>query len=96
MENVQHVEKPPRAKRSRFPRLTAEVHHGACNSPFYTVGQFAKRNPAFTADSLRWMIFNGASNGLDKSSAIIRNGRSIFIDEPAFFAWFRAQGRRGQ
>ena len=96
MAAAQQIEKRERSKREHFPRLTAEVHHGACNSPFYTVGQFAKRNPAFTADSLRWMIFKGASNGLDKSGAIIRHGRSIVIDEPAFFDWLRAQGRRGQ
>jgi hypothetical protein len=69
----------------------ADVNHSACASPFYTVEQFARRNPVFTLASLRWMIFQRETNGLQDSGAILRNGRSIVIDEPAFFAWFRSQ-----
>jgi len=49
-----------------------------------TVSEFAKRHSAFTEGSLRWMIFNAASNGLNESGAIIRLGRKVLIDEDKF------------
>lgn len=80
-----------RGPRKNFPRSTADVRHGSCDSPFYTVKQFCKRNPAFTEGQVRWWIFKAEENGLEESGAIIRNGRSIVIDEPAFFPWFRSK-----
>ncbi len=80
-----------RGPRVHFPRNEANVSHDVCSSPFFTVKQFVKRNPAFTEGQVRWWIFNAAENGLEDSGAIIRNGRSIVIDEPAFFPWFRSK-----
>jgi hypothetical protein len=73
-----------------------------------TVSQFAKRHPAFTAASLRQLIFAAAprmtsrgpikGNGLEEAGAILRVGRKILIDETRFFNWLDAtnaiQGRR--
>ena len=69
------------------PRALVDVRNS--ESPFYTVDQFCRRHPVFTPSSLRWMIFQSAQNGLGKSGALLRNGRAIIIDEPAFLAWFR-------
>jgi hypothetical protein len=52
-----------------------------------TVKQFAERQPAFTNDSLRSLIFNGDKNGLNASGAIQRIGRRILIIEERFIAW---------
>lgn len=57
----------------------------------FTIKQFAARNPCFTEGSLRWLIFRGSDNGLATSGAILRIGRRVLIDEPAFIAWIRAQ-----
>jgi hypothetical protein len=84
---------PKRTRRANFQRLTADVSHGACASPVFSVGQFCRRNPYFTEGSLRWKIFHASTNGLDASGAIIRDGRQIAIDEPRFFAWFRSGGK---
>lgn len=92
-EATQNPEKRKRAQRVHFPRKEADVSHAACASPFFTVEQFCKRNPVFTESAVRWMVFKSAENGLDTSGAILRNGRLIVIDEPAFFAWFRNRGR---
>ncbi len=57
------------------------------NSQFYTVVQFASKYPAFTPSSLRWLLFNRATNGLD--AAVVQLGRRVLIDEAAFVAWLR-------
>ncbi len=54
---------------------------------FSTVEQFAQKFPAFTPASLRWMLFNRETNGLD--TAVVQIGRRILIDEQAFVAWLR-------
>lgn len=64
----------------------------------FTVRQFAERNPAFTENALRNMIFKAGArntsrgeipgNGLLKAGAIVRIGRKVLIDEAAFFVWF--------
>jgi len=54
-------------------------------SQISTVDQFAKKYPAFSRASLRWMLFNRATNGLD--TAVVQIGRRILIDEAAFVAW---------
>ena len=56
-------------------------------SQFFTVEQFADKYPAFTPSSLRWLLFNRASNGLD--AAVVQLGRRVLIDEAAFVAWLR-------
>ena len=45
--------------------------------------EFAERGP-FTEGSLRWLVFNEASNGLREAGAIVRLGRRVFIDEDKF------------
>lgn len=61
-------------------------------SEFLTVKQFIKKNGAFTEGSLRWLLFNRETNGLD--TAVIQLGRSLLIDEPAFVAWLRSNAGR--
>ncbi len=51
----------------------------------HTVPQFAKKNPAFTEASIRWLIFNEGSNGLKDAAAIVRIGRRVLIDEDRWF-----------
>lgn len=46
--------------------------------------QLAADGP-LSLDSIRWLIFNAKSNGLE--SAICRIGRRVFIDVDAFDAW---------
>lgn len=67
----------------------------------FTVKQFAQRNPAFSELSLRNLIFKSAErqsglglipgNGLIDAGAIVRIGRKVLIDEPAFFKWVDSQ-----
>jgi hypothetical protein len=67
----------------------------------FSVKQFAARNPVFTEAALRNMVFkaderhasNGVipGNGLIECGAIIRLGRKVLIDEPAFFNWIKTQ-----
>ena len=67
----------------------------------FTVKQFAQRNPAFSELSLRNLIFKAAErpssrgpipgNGLLDAGAIVRIGRKVLIDEPAFFEWIDSQ-----
>ena len=66
-------------------------------APFYTVEQFSKRNPAFSAAAMRNLIFKAddressrgkiQGNGLLAARAIIRCGRKVLIHEERFFAW---------
>lgn len=56
-----------------------------------TVSQFAERCPAFKEPALRWLIFNRRKNGLEKSGAIVRNGRRVLLDVEKFFVWLEAQ-----
>jgi hypothetical protein len=52
---------------------------------FLTVKQTSDKHPAFSENSLRWIIFNSRFNG---SSAFLRRvGRKILIDDEAFVAW---------
>ena len=54
---------------------------------FSTVNQFCERHPAFKVGGIRHLIFNEATNGLAHSSAIVRIGRKITINEEKFFAY---------
>ncbi len=52
---------------------------------FSTVKQLSEKHPAFTQNSIRWIIFNSKLNG---ASAFIRRvGRKVLIDDEAFVAW---------
>jgi len=59
-----------------------------------TVRQFSEKHSAFPQGGLRHRIFHADSNGLEKSGALVRNGRRVLIDEEQWFAWLRSrQGR---
>jgi hypothetical protein len=65
-------------------------------SNIVNVAQLSQKLPAFTQSSLRWLIFNSASNGLEKSGALMRLGRRVLIDEEKFIEWVRSSsGQRG-
>ena len=61
------------------------------NRVLLTVRQFAERHPFLTESSLRFQIFNRASNRLESSGAIVRLGRKILIDEDKYFGWVDGQ-----
>ena len=50
-----------------------------------TVKQLAHSSPAFTEASLRWLIFQAGSNGLE--SALVRVGRRVLFDVERFNSW---------
>lgn len=58
-----------------------------------TVNQFANETPAFTAPSIRWLIFQEKHNGLASSGAIVRIGRKVLIDVDKFFDWIDSQNQ---
>jgi hypothetical protein len=60
-----------------------------------TVAAFAAAGP-FTQSQLRWWIFSAAENGLDKSGAIVRIGRRVYLDADAFERWIDSQNRQPQ
>ena len=63
----------------------------------YTVEQFAKAEPAFTAAALRNLIFKAeprhsskgeiSGNGLIEAGAIVRRGRKVMIHRERFLDW---------
>ena len=56
---------------------------------FLTVKQTAEKYPAFSENSLRWIIFNSKING---ATAFIRKvGRKILIDADGFVSWIDGQ-----
>jgi hypothetical protein len=70
---------------------------------FLTVPQFSEKHGAWTQAALRALILNAedrrnsrgeriTGNGL--SSAIVRVGRKVLIDEQAFFVWIVDQQQR--
>jgi hypothetical protein len=60
---------------------------------YLTVNQFADKHPAFTKGGLRALIFNGNTNNLAKSGAVVRIGRKVLIDETKFFNWVELQNQ---
>ena len=52
---------------------------------FMTVKQTSAKYPAFTENSLRWIIFNSKLNGA--TQFLRKVGRKILIDETAFVSW---------
>lgn len=56
---------------------------------FLTVRQTSQKYPAFSENSLRWIIFNSKING---ATAFIRKvGRKILLDEAGFLEWVNDQ-----
>ena len=56
-----------------------------------TVRQLAEASPAFSEQSIRWLIFNSERNGLD--TALVRVGRRVLVDTERFNEWL--EERRG-
>jgi hypothetical protein len=61
---------------------------------YSTVKQFSERHPAFSVGSLRALIFDGNTNGLNESSAIVRINRRVLINEGRFFDWLEMKNKR--
>ena len=61
---------------------------------YSTVKQFSERHPAFTVASLRALIFDGNTNGLNESCAIVRINRRVLINEGRFFDWVDGGNKR--
>jgi len=71
---------------------TMQSAPAASNAPVYsTVKQFSEKHPAFTVGSLRALIFNASSNGLNESDAIVRVGRRILLSDTKFYDWLEAE-----
>jgi len=58
---------------------------------YFTVKQYAQKEPAFTENSLRAIIFNEHNNGLAKSGAVIRAGRKVLLHGVKFPQWLENQ-----
>ena len=50
-----------------------------------TVRQVAEASPAFSEASLRWLIFNGESNGF--AEVLVKVGRRVLIDVRKLDEW---------
>ena len=84
----------PSVVAAAFPALPTR-----CN--YFTVAQFAERNPAFSQAAVRNLVHKAEDrkstrgtvhgNGLIKAGAILRIGRKVLIDEDRFFEWVRRQ-----
>ncbi len=60
-----------------------------------TVQALAKGGP-FSEASIRWWIFNAASNGMAASGALVRIGRRVYIDSDRFEGWIRSNNGQQQ
>lgn len=59
------------------------------------VRQFAEdSNGTFSEATLRYQIFRAGENGLEKAKAIVRIGRSVYIDPQAYERWIDAQNAK--
>jgi hypothetical protein len=61
---------------------------------YFTVKQFSDRHPAFTVGSLRALIFDGNTNGLTESGAVVRINRRVLLNETKFFDWLERGNKR--
>jgi len=50
----------------------------------------------FTEGQLRWWLFNAEANGLAELGAIVRIGRTVYIDVDAFNKWLAAHASNAQ
>ena len=55
-----------------------------------SVPTFCESRP-FTSPQVRWWIFQAEQNGLQKSGALVRIGRRVYIDIDAFERWIDSQ-----
>ena len=76
-------------RKPRVPKAPSEVTTTQIE-PLFTIKKFALHNSSWSEASLRWLVFNENKNGLDKFSVIVRVGRKVLIDGPAFFRWVRS------
>jgi len=60
---------------------------------YFTVKQFSERHPAFSVGSLRALIFDGNTNGLNESGAVVRINRKVLINEGRFFDWVELKNK---
>ena len=60
----------------------------------YRINQFAARHSdkGMSPGGLRWQIFNEKHNGLAESGAIVRKGRTVWINEDRYFEWMGDEG----
>ena len=61
---------------------------------YSTVKQFSERHPAFSESSLRALIFDGNTNGLTETGAVVRINRKVLINEGRFFDWVDGGNKR--
>lgn len=59
---------------------------------YLTPKQFSAKHPTFSETWLRWRLLNRESNGMAR--AIRKIGRSILIDEEAFFEWIESHAEQ--
>lgn len=71
-----------------------KTHHSSLPI-FLTVKQFCEKHPFLSQDALRFHVFNGKTNGLEKSGAITRLGRKLLINEAKILEWVKSHGARG-
>lgn len=57
---------------------------------YLTVKQLPLHYPAFTENSIRWLIFHEKTNGF--CHCVRRIGRKVLIDISEFEAWIAKQG----
>jgi len=60
---------------------------------YLTIHQTAQAYPALTESALRWLRFNGDSNGFNR--CVLAVGRKLLIDAEAFERWLESH-RDGQ
>lgn len=57
---------------------------------YFTVKQLPIHYPAFTENSIRWLIFHEKTNGFYR--CVRRIGRKVLIDANEFESWIARQG----
>lgn len=60
---------------------------------YMTVRQLAENFPAFSENSIRYMVFHAEKTGLDK--AIRRVGRKVLLNPDLFCEWIEDQSQNG-
>lgn len=58
--------------------------------PYFTVKQLPLHYPAFTENSIRWLIFHEKTNGFN--CCVRRIGRKVLIDANEFENWIAGHG----
>ena len=56
-----------------------------------TVRKLASKHDGLTEHAIRIYIARSNSNGLDKSGALFRRGKRVFIIEEKFLAWLSGE-----